>query len=354
VSLLILSVVGFGWWCDVPVQNPDLLSRVTAEVDSYAQQARSLRQEQNGWYQLAPLLTEKPGPQLEPFARLAALVPGTPGETTAQLRAALADQPEAAAAVAGLPVGPINDALARQMLVWPGDHLNLLEDVLPNLGSLRTVVRALVLVGVQREGQGKPKEAMLTYLGALRLACCFSGELTLTSQIQICGMAEGPLERLAELLPSPALTKHDRGIARYTLQRLDVHRTGYSRVLDREMVVGLRALAECEAGRWNLMQASGFAWHREPMLLEKLPWFAPRYFARQQAVLANWCLVRRPALERLEVVSGSPEEFRREHPWDAGAVLFIPSYGDSAKRQARVLERIQALIALTKKDGKAK
>lgn len=350
--MLLLLVVGFGWWCDVPVQNPDLLQRVTAEVDSYAQQARSLRQQQNGWYQLAPLLTEKPGPPLEPFARLAELAPGQPGETTAQLRAALAGQPEAAALAAALPLAPIDEALSRQMLVWPGDNLNLLEDVLPNLQSLRTVVRALTIVGALREGQGDPKAALNAYLGALRLASCFSGELTLPAQIQICGMAEGPLERLAELLPK--LTRPDRGIARYVLQRLDLHRTGYGRVLDREMVVGLKALAECQAGRMHLMQASGFAWHKEPLLLEKLPFFAPRYFARQQAVLANWCLERRPALERLEVIPGSPEEFRALHPWDAGAVLFIPSYGDSARRQAHVLERIAAVIALSKQDGKGR
>ncbi len=335
----------------MPIQNPDLLSRVTAEVDSYSQQARTLREPQNGWYQLAPLLTEKPGPPLQPFTDLASLVLAEPGETTAQLRAALASHPEAAAAVAALPLAPIDEALARQMLVWPGDRLNLLEDVLPNLQSLRTVVRALVLVGVMREGQGQAREAMLAYLGALRLACCFSGELTLPAQIQICGMAEGPLERLATLLPSPKLNKVDRNLARYTLSRLDLHRTGYQRVLDREMVVGLRVLAECEAGRLNLMQASGFASFKEPMLLEKLPWVSPRYFARQQAVLANWCLARRPALERLEVVAGSPEEFRREHPYDAGAVLFIPSYGSSAKHMSRVLDRLQAVIALCQQKG---
>lgn len=336
----------------MPVQNPDLLSRVTAEVDSYAQQARSLREPQNGWYQLAPLLTEKPGPPLQPFSDLASLAPAEAGETTAQIRAALAAQPDAAPAAAALPLAPIDDALSRQMLVWPGDRLTILEDVLPNLQSLRTVVRALVLVGVMREGQGKPREAMLAYLAALRLACCFSGELTLPGQIQICGMAEGPLDRLAELLPSSKLNKGDRNLARYTLSRLDLHRTGYQRVLDREMVVGLRALAECEAGRHSLVQISGFAWFNEqPTLFERMPWVGPRYFARQQAVLANWCLARRPALERLEVVDGSPEEFRREHPYDAGAVLFIPSYGDSAKRMTRVLDRLQAVLALVQQKG---
>ena len=352
VALLLgTALLAYSRWCAVAVEQPRLLEQVVAEVTDSSRRARELAPEQNGWYDLAPLLTEKPGPDLEPFTRLAALVPSAPEETTGQLVGALATAPEVRDFVADLPMQYVTRALGKPQLLWAGDHLALLHDYLPNLHSLQSIVRALTLVGVYRESQGRWQEALLAYLSAARLAACLSGQLTLDGQIKVASLTRSPLERLRELLQGGHLNSQQARFAATSLERLRLEASTYVSVLDRDLVVGLRALAECQHGRLNLMQISGFAWYRDPMLLERSPWLSGWYFQRQQNLLANWCLSRRSALQQLDAVEGSPEEFRRRHPWDAGAVLFVPAYGRSASVQRRALDRLDEVLALARRQA---
>lgn len=337
---LFLGLVVCLWallWRVVP-DDPAEVQRIRDATIKRIEQANATPSSRNGYDVLAPaLLYGAPAGLTQPYSILGPYTERTHADIVTNLKQSPAkSRADLAQAARVLP--DIRKALARPEFVPPTNWRQGFNGKVPNYIVLRGVAQTLTVLGVDRELEGRPAEALDLYLSALELGSRLQKNGTLIGLMISVAIQAIPMDSLFHLLGSEAL---DAGAARHALTRLRAlpgRRDDMLNAMDQEFVLALVTLDDAVRNPQVLTGVTGVPSNALVGLV----------MPRERTLFENQHLRMRPALRALDVdqvaalmPSGSPSGLQGIRSYSFLVAILTPN----STRALAQFKAIQAQVA---------
>ncbi|MBI3929429.1 MAG: hypothetical protein HY319_28040 [Armatimonadetes bacterium] len=316
---------------DVEVENPALEARVLREVRDRLEAEKRIPDAVNGFAPLHPLLVSRQYGQSVELTLALSQYMTTAEETEQKIKASPHEIREAAAGFETFLPG-FREAVARPEFSYVGTLGYGFDSRLPNFILMRRISQSLAVLGLLRESEGLPGEALSHYLLGLRWGTRMSGKGPLITEMIAVSQTAIVLEPLTRLLGRGVLSEQDYRRALDCLNSEVADPAAFGKSMDMEFFLAMKFFDDLKAGEVDPGDMLG------PEIIGWMPGF---YVEHERAVYTNLYLRHRDDLYALRPAHQFMIDWE-SYPLSGLLAALVPNHLRAQTQFEALLTRLEA------------